>query len=505
MPKSKVGLVEIVKALAARMEEAPEVFKVDLEIAAPASGAVITKAERALGAALPRDLVALYTGECASMSFAWSLRAGQEGRIRAEDGFAPFGQLELHAPGALARWHRTDFAVVFGDGTGDGVALDLGADAKAPFVTFDHDESSGGAPRYARVPAVISALAKTFFADEDLVTPTLARFLAGKGDLVKPPRAVAPKAPKAIAAGKAKPAVPEVVELGKHKWPVNALAAIDERRVVTGSYHERNLVIRDAEKRTPLGKLVGAGKVMALLPDRSGRLVSTGRGQLERFELATGKGEVLNRRDPYTLQAQLLPDGRMLSLTTATLELTSLKSEPKVERSIDIEGSRFWRLDDQRVIVGQARAQENLRLALVSVATGKIGPWAEWPIPALAGAVFEGVLLLALEDGSLAAANEKTLAPACAIAKGVKGCGGADVLLPDRRTWLVSRTEQGRGVLDVFDLEARAKRSTYAIPVDAKAPPVVVMGICATTDGARVVIGDTCGRVLSIATTAIVR
>jgi hypothetical protein len=280
---------------------------------------------------------------------------------------------------------------------------------------------------------------------------------------------------------------------------VTAIVALDERRVVTATYHEKNMVVRDVTRKAPLGKLAGAGQVLVLLVDDRGRVVSTGRGALERFDVSTGKREVLSQMDPYTLWAELLPDGALLQMTTAFLELTSVAANAKLERQIELDGSHFWRLDRRRVIVAGATARGQLTLALVDLHTGKIKGQAEWPIVegGLAGTVVDGQLVLALDDGSIARVARTTLRPESALPRAVKRLAGPAVRTSDGRAWIVARWAD-RAVLDIRDAATLTLRTTVVIPGAQGGITAIT-----ATSGGRVVVGDNTGRVVSIAERAL--
>jgi hypothetical protein len=496
---AKLTLVASVQRLAARMRQAPDVFFVHLHIAPPAKTSAMAPAERTLGAKLPPDLVSLYTEECASLSFAWSVREGQEYRVRAEEGFRPSGQLDLRAPKELMFWHGTRLAVVFADGTGDGIALDLSDDAEHAFVSFNHDEALGGEPAWADAPAVVEALAKRMFTRghrDEPVTPTLRRFLAGTGELAKARKVVAQKAPRPVASAKTA-AVPDILELTPHKGSVSAIGVIDERRVVSSSWHEKSLLVRDATRLRPLGKLAGAGRAIVLLADRKGRLVSTGRGALERFNVDTGAREVLQKRDPYTVFAEILDDGDLLAMTTAFLEVVRLAPNAPVKRSVEIDGAAFWRRGTSEVVVAGSTPKGRFTLARVDLARGKITTRSEWPIHqnVVGPAGFWGRdLLIALDDGSVVGVHPKTLAPDRALPRKAKQVAGPGARLLDGRTWIVARYTT-RAVLDVFDAETRERKRTVEVP-GAKGPITAL----AATAGGRLVVGDHTGWMASLAT-----
>lgn len=487
-----MGLVDALRALAAKLGEHPDVFAVELAIGPPATAEAIAAAERNLGRALPPDLVALYRGESGRVSFAWSVRNGQEHRLRAEEGAAPTAQLELWAPGELSRWSGGDHVVVFGDGTGNGVALDLAPRARRPWVTFDHDEDAGGAPFFDDVAAVIATLGARAFtadADEELVTPTLRRFLAGKGALAKAKRVVAAKAPRA--ASKAAKAVPSALALAPHKSRVSAIVALSDGRIVTAAAEDKNLLVRDPRAAKPLGKLPCARHVGVLLEDGAGRLVATGRGELARYDLGTGTRSVLHPYDPYTTWAAFAPDGAYVALTTAFVEIFGGGPASEPPRRIATWGSSFLFLDAARILVFGSTKTWKLSLITVDLAAGAVAAQTDWAIPGPsfpAATLVDGVLHLALDDGTLVRVPppfaDPGLAPPSRFA-------GPAVRLADGRTWLVAR-QATRPLIDVFDLARGERRATW----EAEGVTETITTLAVARD--RVVIGGLDGAVVSV-------
>lgn len=480
------------RQIAARLSSAPDVFDVHFEVRPPARPADVAKAEKKLGAKLPRDLVELYTTVCGGLSFAWSVREGQAYRVRADEDDRPAGQVDLRGPKDLFKWSGTDCAVVWGDGTGDGVALDLTQGAKKAFVTFDHDNGSGGTPSYAKVADVFADLVETACMGgraDDLMTRTLRRFLGGDGDLVKARVAKVVPPPKAIAK-KRSGDVPAVLELAPHKAMVTAITAIDEQRVVTASYHEKNLVVRDVGRRAPLGKLVGKGGVSLLFADARGNVVASGKSGLDGYDVRSGAREELARMNPHLCQVELEPDGKVFALSTAFLERLALTPGAPSKEVLEIDGARFVR-DGKRVFVLGMSPRGKLTLARVELAgsKGSVKVRREWTIQTLtdpAVALRDGRLALALDDGTLAFANVETLAPIGKVTG--KYVVGPGVLAGE--AWFVARHTDAP-VLDVY--LAGATRRTKTVPVPGMRGVITAVARA----GDRLVLGDNAGRITS--------
>jgi hypothetical protein len=268
---------------------------------------------------------------------------------------------------------------------------------------------------------------------------------------------------------------------------------------VSACHAEKALVVRDVIRRKPLGKLVSAGSVLALISQDDTRVVATGRGRLERFDVRTAKREQLLPFDPYTLDARALGNHRMLIATTRTVEIVKLGGQATTEKSVDCVGRRIASLGDERALVASHDASRNLTLTRVDLAKGTAAPTATWPLEIwslIAMASWSEVPLIPLSDGTLARADPKTLKPSGTLS--APRAAGPGVMLPDGKTWLVARYAD-KAVLDMFDLPSARSRGSFVVPGARN-----VISAIAYSPGGRVVVGDASGWVVSIEASVIV-
>ena len=177
-------IVEELRQVAARMATEPDVFDVDFEVAPPVTAEEVRAAEERLGAKLPEDLVALYTTTCGALYFAWRIRDNQTYRLGDEDDTHPGGDVDLRAPGKLRRSRGDDYVIVFSDGAGNGIALDLSdeADPAEPWVTYDHDIDAAEGMTYRDLAHIFQEMRELGFGSDDVtpVTENLLEFLGGR-------------------------------------------------------------------------------------------------------------------------------------------------------------------------------------------------------------------------------------------------------------------------------------------------------------------------------------
>jgi hypothetical protein len=233
--------------------------------------------------------------------------------------------------------------------------------------------------------------------------------------------------------------------------------------------------------------------------DERGRVISTGRGAVERFDLATGRGTRHSNLDPYTVGARYLGKDTFLAKTTAFVEVVEIGEQTKTLRSVETRGHCLERLDGDLVAIAEFDAHGQMTLVVGDMAKEKVVvtvPWGLARFSAQAMAWSCGALWIALKDGTAMRADAKTWRPSGEVI--AKGGTGPGVVLPDGRTWVVARFTD-RPVLDVHDLSSGKRIATY----DGPSCTYAISAIAYSPSG-RVIVGDTSGAVVSIDVVAVV-
>ncbi len=501
---TRPSLLASVRAVAARMSGEPDVFEVVLEPRRPAGARALRDAERRLGVELPAELRAIQ--DEGGLSFAWSIRA--EGAKRLGDDVdadtLPSTQVEVWPAASLRRWDDTPFAVVVGDGAGNGIALDVEAQAagKKPYTWFDHDDDAASGPRFATLAEFAARAARKgfFWNDEADLPPRLLAFLRGK----PLPAAKQPKPPRAAPRARALPA--EVALKGGDQM-VWTIAAVDDQRVASASNHAVDVRLHAIGRAAPLARWKLDCYPVRLLA-AGDALIAAGSGPVARIDLDSGAVSRATEGGVFVRDAARTERWLALGFGSA---ITVEPARSPGARAAEVKGGaeQLAVIDDERLLgLGWNHDATGITLAVFAIpaALGEARRVASRDLAISPSRIGAALLAtrhgprLALADDTLLCLDGALRGGPSRFAKGL-AVSGPGVVLPGGEEALVARyvvTRKGKAfdvVIDRHRLDDGARLDRRKI----EGAPDLITAMAVTPDGARLVVGGVSGWLRSIA------